>query len=223
LPPDRKCLNCGRMFKSTKSSIEFCGKVCFAVYRWGKRSDFSTATWLAKICVVCGTEFRVWRSEAIKGKGLYCSRACYSAAHQAEKQKEAAIERWRRHSGWKEFSTQLIIDRGCACEFCGCTTGHICVHHIANPNAARSTALLLDPKNCQVLCRGCHSRTHAGTLGTHEGKNEYAPKTHLARPEFSRNCPICGNLFLVKDSRVKTCSGHCGAILRNKTVYEQPK
>ena len=71
---------------------------------------------------------------------------------------------------WKTARESFLKEHGRYCDWCGETT-YLTIHHPHRNVYGKDTYLDLNLSGCIVLCRACHSATHAGMVIC-EGKHD---------------------------------------------------
>jgi endogenous inhibitor of DNA gyrase (YacG/DUF329 family) len=184
-----KCLICGKSFESYDENAKYCSRPCYYKSRVGKKTwNFGLNVYLKgggivsvkdnASCIKCGKSFHIKEYSKKKGKGKYCSKACYMI-DRSEWMKDKAFNpaykvdfslhnnpNWNGGSsfepyplGWTNtFKEQIRFRDKYTCGCCGVSEVEHCrkldVHHIDyNKNN-------LSPSNLISLCKACHSRTN---------------------------------------------------------------
>lgn len=167
---DRKvtltCPDCGIEFERLWNRLG--GKKCYQCSSNRKRARVVTRT-----CRACGEKFETKASNAARGGGVYCSRACWRK--DPPQRSPAATERVRktmqRRQGkanpafkhgrgvGKRIRGFSLADKGeDVCRNCQRPAHH--AHHAVPRSLA--PAGRRDLRNCLPLCASCHRRWHCG-------------------------------------------------------------
>lgn len=152
--PDKQCINCGKLFKSTSKKRKYCSRDCAGI---GNRKR------IYKICPICENEYFV--INAIVKKNIACSRDCASKVHSIRMRRDGNPA-WLGgvpKNGYpikfsEELKEQVRLRQSYKCVLCynrrRSELEALSVHHIDyNKNNN-------DIRNLIALCRHCHARTN---------------------------------------------------------------
>lgn len=101
----RPCGRCGAPFFSYNKARLYCSQSCSQSVRIGAKAARWQGKTLTTQCVRCGTSFTVKASLLARGKGKYCTRACYEAGR-------AQVTRTCAQCGQDFLALPAVVSKG---------------------------------------------------------------------------------------------------------------
>lgn len=164
------CLNCGEQFTAFPSQKrKLCSNQCRLEWLHNHNRTARRTGQLAK-CATCGNEFYVpaWRKKS--GRGIYCSRECYSISKQKAMRgtlnpqfidgrvKRLGLKAFYRSGVWRRLRRAIYQRDNYNCKKCRRHGGNLHAHHII-PLGKHDP---LDEDNIITVCIDCHGLIHNG-------------------------------------------------------------
>lgn len=181
------CYICSKKFYGRPSSVskgnsKYCSKKCFDIWqRQNKKIGMISQRWnsVKRICKVCKVIFYRCPAKIALGRGIYCSKVCYSRGmiglNKGRKLSKETIAKisgknhynWKggvnykyrkrfKTQDWKIIKKQVYTRDARLCQQCGkkCSYMDISCHHIIPWQISKDNSLF----NLVTLCRSCHAK-----------------------------------------------------------------